>query len=431
MTVHLNKAGDVELVDGAFVPSPKNVSTQPIFSADQAIEKARLWIPHGADAVETDSPQLVIYPEPGKQPRLAWEVKLSTALDNQWLVLVDADSGTKILAYNQVKDVATAGSGQDLLGNQQQLNIFEDINRFVMVDTSKPMFQGGNPLPASADKGVIYIYDDKNRSTIDKGNITFAPLELASSQTPNSGWSQAAVSAATNLSATYDYYSEVHQRDSIDGNGGSMSALVRLGTNFNNAFWNGSNQIMVFGDAKAYPAALDVVGHELTHGIVDSTANFEYRNQSGALDEAFSDILGEAIEAHTFGQADWVIGAQLGTPLRSLRNPRSIINARTDDPYPATMSEFVQLPPTPAGDNGGVHINSSIINHAFYLLAEGMNGAIGLAAAEQIFYRALAAMHLAPRSQFIDARLALIQSATDIMERTQYKLGKLEKRLML
>jgi Zn-dependent metalloprotease len=413
LTVHLNKAGDVELVDGAFFPSPNKVSTQPVYTADQAIEKAQLSIPHGADAVETDSPQLVIYPEPGQQPRLAWEIKLSTALDSHWLVLVNADSGAKILAYNQVADVAIAGSGQDLLGNQQQLNIFEDINRFVMVDTSKPMFQGGSPFPISTDKGAIYVFDDKNQSAIDnEGNVDLPRiLKITSSQNPNSGWPQAAVSAAVTLSATYDYYSEVHQRDSIDGNGGSIFALVRVGNNYNNAFWNG--QIIAFGDAQAYPAALDVVGHELTHGVTTSTANLIYLNQSGALNEAFSDILGEAIEAHTFGQADWVNGAQLGTPLRSLRNPGSIINTRTGKPYPATMSEFVQLPATPKGDHGGVHINSSIINHAFYLLAEGMNGAIGIDAAEQIFYRALV-FHLVPRSQFIDARLALIQSATEI-----------------
>ncbi|MEE9425851.1 MAG: M4 family metallopeptidase [Methylococcales bacterium] len=413
LTVHLNKAGDVELVDGAFFPSPKKLNTQPIYTVNQAIEKARLSIPHGADAVETDSPQLVIYPEPGKQPRLAWEVNLSTALDNQWLVLVDADSGAKILAYNQVTDVATAGSGQDLFGNQQQLNIFKDRNQFVMADTSKPMFNGGNPLPFSEEKGAIYILDDKNQSFINiKGRVELPNIfVLASSENPNSGWPQAAVSAAFTLSATYDYYSEVHQRNSIDGNGGSIFALVRVGNNYNNAFWNG--QIIAFGDALPFAGALDVAGHELTHGVTTNTANLIYLDQSGALNEAFSDILGEAIEAHTFGQADWVFGAQLGTPERSLRNPRSITNAITGDPYPATMSEFVQLPATPEGDNGGVHTNSSIINHAFYLLAEGMDGAIGIDAAEQIFYRALV-FHLAPRSQFIDARLALIQSATEI-----------------
>ncbi|MEE9423443.1 MAG: M4 family metallopeptidase [Methylococcales bacterium] len=412
LTVHLDKSGDVELVDGAYFPSPKKLNTKPIFTAEQAIEKARSWVPHGENAALENSPQLVIYPEQDKPPRLAWEVELSAALDHQWLILVDADNGTQILAYNQINDAATAGAGQDLFGNQQQLNIFEDSNQFFMADTSKPMFQGGSPFPIDEDKGAIYILDDKNQSPIDdEGNVELPQrLELTNSQNPNSGWPQAAVSAAFTLSATYDYYSEVHQRNSIDGNGGSIIALVRVGSNYNNAFWNG--QLIAFGDAQAFPAALDVVGHELTHGVTTSTANLIYRNQSGALNEAFSDILGEAIEAHTFGQADWVNGAQLGTPVRSLRDPGSLTfgNGR---PYPTTMSEFVQLPATFEGDNGGVHINSTIINHAFYLLAEGLDGAIGIDAAEQIFYRALV-FHLVPRSQFIDVRLALIQSATEL-----------------
>ena len=413
LTVHLDKAGNIELVDGAFFPTPKELNTKPAYNADQAIEKARRWIPNGADAIETDSPQLVIDPQQGKQPRLAWEVKLSAALNHQWLVLVNANNGTQILAYNQVNDVATAGSGQDLFGTQQQLNIFEQSNQFFMADTSKQMFQGGNPLPFSEEKGAIYILDDKNKSPIDDDDRIELPelFELTSSENPSSGWPQAAVSAAFNLSATYDYFSEVHGRNSIDGQGSSIIALVRVGDDYDNAFWNGS--LIAFGEAEPFAGVLDIVGHELTHGIIDNTANLIYLNQSGALNEAFSDIFGEAIEAHSFGQTDWEVGAQLGTPLRSFKDPGSKFSFFTFSGYPASMSEFVKLPATSKGDNGGVHINSSIINHAFYLLAEGMDGAIGIDAAEQIFYRALT-VYLVPRSQFIDARLALIQSATDI-----------------
>ncbi|MEE9411906.1 MAG: M4 family metallopeptidase [Methylococcales bacterium] len=412
LTVHLNKSGDVELVDGAYFPSPKKLDTKPIYTSDQAIEKARQWIPLGENASLVNPPQLVIYPEQDKQPRLAWEIKLSAALDHHWLVLVDANTSSQILAYNQTNDAAATGSGQDVFGNQQQLNIFEDSNQFFMADTSKPMYQGGSPFPISEDKGAIYILDDKNQSPFsDEGNVEFPErLELTSSQNSNSGWPPAAVSAAFNLSASYDYYSAVHTRNSFDGNGGSIVAIVRVGNNYNNAFWNG--QILAFGEAQPYAGALDIVGHELTHGIIDNTANLISLNQPGALNEAFSDIFGEAIEVHTFGQTDWVTGGQINTPFRSLRDPRSL-TFRNGRPYPASMSEFVELPPTSEGDNGGVHINSTIISHAFYLLAEGLNGAIGINNAEQIFYRALV-FHLVPRSTFIDTRLALIQSATEI-----------------
>ena len=411
LTVHLNKTGDVELIDGVFFPTPRKLSIIPVYSEIQATENARLAIPHGASASESNSPRLVIYPEQGKQTQLAWEIKLSAGLNHQWLVLIDAHNGNEILAYNLANDAATTGSAQDLFGNQRTLNIFEESSQFFLADTSKPMFKGGSPFPLTSETGAIYILDDNNQSTIDSDGEVELPerLALASSQNRNS-WPADAVSAAFSLSETYDYYSEVHSRNSIDGNGGSIFALVRVGTDYFNAFWNG--QIIAFGDAVPFAGALDVVAHELTHGVIQNTSNLIYLNQSGALNEALCDIFGEATEAHTNSQADWVIGAQLGTPLRNLRDPGAL-NFSRNRPYPATMSDFVQLPPTPEGDLGGIHINSTIIGHAFYLLAEGLNGAIGINDAEQIFYRAMT-LHLVPRSEFIDTRLAVIQSATEI-----------------
>ena len=144
---------------------------------------------------------------------------------------------------------------------------------------------------------------------------------------------------------------------------------MRVGDDYDNAFWNGS--LIAFGDAKPFVGALDVVGHELTHGIVDNTADLIYRNQSGALEEAFSDIFGEALEAHTFGQADWEVGAQVGTPLlnRSLRDPASRPISPDSRAYPASMSGFVKLPATFKGDNGGVHINSKHHQSCFLLVS--------------------------------------------------------------
>lgn len=411
LTVHINEDGDVELVDGMFYPSPKKLSTTPIYTATQATETAHASIPQGIITTEINPPRLVIYPEHGKQPRLAWEVTLSASLNHQWLILVDAHTGKQILAYNQVKDAATTASAEDVFGNQQQLNIYQADNQFFMADTSKPMFQGGSPFPVTSNTGAIYILDDKNQATITKdGDVEFPDrVALASSLTRNR-WPRDAVSAAFTLSATYDYYSQVHSRNSLDGNGGSILAVVRVGKNYANAFWNG--QVIGFGDAIPFAGALDVVGHELTHGVIDNSSNLIYRNQPGALNEALADIFGEAIEAHTFGQADWLSGNQLGFTIRNFRNPGALTSS-AGVPYPASMSEFVNLPTTPESDQGGIHINSTIITHAFYLLAEGLNGAIGINDAEQIFYRAMV-FHLVPRSRFLDARLAVIQSAKEI-----------------
>ena len=164
--------------------------------------------------------------------------------------------------------------------------------------------------------------------------------------------------------------------------------------------------LLLFGDALPFAGALDVVGHELTHGVIHHSADLVYRDQPGALNEAFADIFGEMIEARTTGSTDWLLGQALGDRrfMRNMANPAAF-------GQPATMSDFVELPLDQ--DNGGVHVNSGIINRAYYLLAAGLDGAIGLRDAERIFYRALT-VYLTRNSQFIDARLACIQAAEDI-----------------
>lgn len=141
-------------------------------------------------------------------------------------------------------------------------------------------------------------------------------------------------------------------------------------------------------DQVMHARALDILGHELTHGITQHSAGLMYSDQPGALNEAFSDIFGQAVEARVEGQADWLVGDGLGSPLRDMRNPRSL-NVVPGRPYPSRMSEIVGpgdplLDRLPGRDNGGVHVNSSIVNRAFYLLAEGLPGAIGMEDAARI-----------------------------------------------
>jgi Zn-dependent metalloprotease len=188
---------------------------------------------------------------------------------------------------------------------------------------------------------------------------------------------------------TYDFYRDVYGRDSVDGQGLGLVSSVHYGVRYENAFWTGTQ--MVYGDGGdqifvdgAFTRALDVIAHELTHGVTQFTAGLEYSLQPGALNESFSDVFGCLVKQYAAQQqADedetkWLIGAgalmpRWGRALRSLKAPGT---AWEGDDQPSNMDGYVDLPDNndPNNDNGGVHINSGIPNHAFYLAATALGG---------------------------------------------------------
>ncbi len=187
------------------------------------------------------------------------------------------------------------------------------------------------------------------------------------------------------LGATFALYSEVYGRDSIDGKGLPLDGTVHYETGYDNAFWNGER--MVFGDGDGqvfgrFTIAVDVIGHELTHGVTQYTAGLVYKDQSGALNESISDVFGSLVlqYAHqqTAAQASWLIGQGLftkqvhGVALRSMKAPGTAYDDPVlgKDPQPATMADYVDT----SDDDGGVHTNSGIPNHAFYLVATKLGG---------------------------------------------------------
>lgn len=405
--LHLDEEGSVYLLDGAYVPTPKLASVQPVVSSKEAVRRVRTIVPDGARA-EVSRPELILYAPGTRDPRLAWRVETASALDQRWLVVLDAVNGAKLLAYNQAFHAAVPGFDRDLAGKARDFGVWREGGSYYLVDTSKPMYDPTSvpPLPAST-RGAIFLFDLQNQDDPSKAR-------LVTSRSARS-WDPAdAVSAAFGLSSSYDYFLEVHGRNSIDNAGGSLYAFVRFDRGLQNALWNG--EAMLFGDARPYAGAYDVVAHELTHGVTQHTARLIYQDQPGALNEAFSDIFGQAVEARIEGSADWIVGDDLGSPIRSMKNPGDFEIAGR--PYPSKMSERVEpgdpwLDQIPGRDSGGVHVNSGIVNRAFYLLAEGLPGAIGMEDAERIFYRALT-LHLTGNAQFLDARLACIQSAREL-----------------
>ena len=390
LIVHLDAAGRVELVDGGHVPSPRRISRKPAISATDAIKRANM---NGASA---GPPQLIVHARNGRRPRLAWKMTISESLVRQWIVVVDAMTGAVLQRFNNVKTAAVTGSGIDLSGATRTLRLWQEGSTFYMLDTSKAMFDptSGPPSPQTT-RGGIFVSDFLH------GERQFSLVRSASA---NSWPVRDSVSAAFWLAQTYDYYLARHGRNSIDGNKGTIAAAVRYGVAYLNAFWVDEQQLMVFGDGQTFAASLDVIAHEMTHGVTNHSANLVYEGQSGALNEAMSDVFGEMAEANFYGTNDWLIGTHIGGSgaIRSMSDPRLFGD-------PAKMSQFVHT----TDDNGGVHINSGIINRAFYLLAQGMQGAIGRTDAERIFYRALT-QHLTKDSQFIDARIAAITSAQEL-----------------
>jgi Zn-dependent metalloprotease len=228
---------------------------------------------------------------------------------------------------------------------------------------------------------------------------------------------------------TYDLFSNIYGRNSIDNNGLELDSTVHYEKGYDNAFWDG--QQMVYGDGdedlpadqrlfNRFTAALDVIAHELTHGVTQYEANLNYVSQAGALNESISDVFGSLAKQYQRGQtadqADWIIGEGLFTPnvngvgIRSMKSPGSAYDDPVlgKDPQPMHMDHYVNT----LEDNGGIHINSGIPNHAFYIVAREIGG-FAWEKAGAIWYRALTEK-LKLDSNFTDAANLTYQAAADL-----------------
>jgi len=227
---------------------------------------------------------------------------------------------------------------------------------------------------------------------------------------------KAADEAYDGLGDTFGFFLEVYGRDSIDDEGMPLRGVVHFGEQFANAFWDGRR--MVFGDGDGVilgrmTRSLDVIGHELGHGVTEAEAGLEYWGQSGALNESMSDVFGSLVEQRKRNQkadaADWLIGNEVWTPkikgdaLRSMKAPGQAYDDPLvgKDPQPAHMRDYVET----VDDNGGVHINSGIPNHAFYTTATKLGG-FAWERAGRIWYESLQHPALKPTTGF--ARFARI-----------------------
>lgn len=225
----------------------------------------------------------------------------------------------------------------------------------------------------------------KQRTMYDAANTETLPGRVVRSEGGDPVNDPSVNEAYDSLGYTFDFYLDIYQRNSIDNAGLPLNATLHYGTSYDNAFWNGEQ--MVFGDGdrilfNRFTTSVDVIGHELTHGVTGSEVNLTYQGQSGALNESISDVFGSLVKQYHLKQsadkADWLIGAGLlapgvsGVALRSMKEPGTAYDDKTlgKDPQPADMQHYMQT----LQDNGGVHINSGIPNRAFYLVATTLGG---------------------------------------------------------
>ncbi|HEX5690596.1 MAG TPA: M4 family metallopeptidase, partial [Roseiflexaceae bacterium] len=366
-----------------------------------------------------------------------------TAVNGQFRPGIDTTTKPSITA-RQAEDTALAdlrdvqldseeraGVSTDVLHDKTRLVVFVDragratLSWQVTIMSSAPLGQWRYFIHAGRAL-VVYrsntVAEAKNRLTFTADNTTDIPgrLLIQEGERSRDEIAQAAHDAAGKV---YDYYFNTFRRDSIDGQGGEMVSTVHFGSDprdAENAAWVGEAQQMIYGDGgrifQPLAYGLDVVGHEFTHGIIDGTAGLVYEAQPGALNESYADVFGAMID-----RANWTVGETIVKPgrfplpyIRSLEDPSAGGNYDPNNPLqgigqPTTVDEYANLPISRRYDNGGVHINSGIPNHAAYLLAQ----AITREKTEQIYYRTMT-QYLTPEAEFLDAANLTARAATEL-----------------
>ena len=284
------------------------------------------------------------------------------------------------------------------------------------------------------------VHTAKDIATYDANNVSYnspsMPGTLLCTETQNNCGDSAAQDAHDGASDVYDYYQTKFGRDSLNDGGMQLVSSVHVQSNWNNAAWYNNQMIYGDGDGSTFSPLsgdLDVVAHELTHGVTNFTSNLLYQNESGALNEGMSDIFGASAEAWVEGginSTTWLLGEDIYTPgtpgdaLRYMDNPTA--DGSSADYYPER--NYPSCSPNQFNDYCGVHTNSGIANLAYVLLVEGgthprgktsvnVTG-IGLSKAEQIFYRANT-VYMTASTNFAGARTATAQAAVDLYGTTE------------
>ncbi len=385
------------------------ISINPGIGKEQALEIAKNDFMREEHRVWGE-PELVIFPAE-KEYYLTYQVRLAK-FDILMVYFINAWTGEILFKYNDVKTDATIGLGTGTLSDQKKMSTEYKSNLYYAIDIMRPAkLITGN---LNNTENVYYAY-----YITDMDNI----------------WTDGtAVDAHAYLGWVYDYYYLIHNRKGMNNANMQQVICIHVGTNFQNAFYTPETDWIYFGDrdpASEYPTAtaLDVVAHEFTHGVTQYSSNLTYAFESGALNEALSDIMGVSCEffhqpeGYGYLKAEWWEGEDYHKsfqPGRDLSDPsRLYVIPQWGWRYPDHYSTRYILPYD--FDNGGVHINMTIVTHWYYLLANGGTNktsnqsvsGIGITKAEKIAYRGWV-YYLVPSSNFAHARSATYQAAVDL-----------------
>ncbi len=407
LIVHFNGDGSIESVNGRYFPTPQ-METTAALTKEAAIAAAENNLKEYT--ATTATAELMIYAK-GVQLLLVYAVKLPSYEKPNMVIFIDAQNGNVIKVDDGLRyDGPVVGSGLGLNGASKSVHTYLSGGKYYMIDASLPMFVA----PIDSFQGVIDTYDALNDTA---GNgYTKASRIVDPNNDNNFNDNQrlkAAVDAHYFSREVYSIYRSRFNRSSFDNKGGTLINVLHYNINYNNAFWNGS--FMTYGDGdgtrfSSLAGGFDVIAHEMTHGVTEKTANLIYELQSGALNEAVSDIFAVIADS-----SNWLLGEDVFTPgiagdaLRNIQDPHNGKPSTDPDWQPSNMNEFVVLANDANHDHGGVHINSGIINKSFYNLAT----AIGRTKGGLIWYRALT-VYLTNNSQFLDARNACLSAAKDL-----------------
>jgi Zn-dependent metalloprotease len=318
------------------------------------------------------------------------------------LIFVDAATGNILGKREVIHETNATGTAQTAYSGSQTITTDFTGSNYRLRETGRGGGINTYNLQTSTNYSTAIDFTDADNNW---NNINAAKDEYAT----DAHWG---------TEMTYDYYFQKYGRNSIDNAGMALNSYLHYSVGYFNAFWDGSR--MTYGDGSSLNGnrpltALDVCGHEITHGVTQRTSNLVYSYESGAMNEGFSDIFGTAIEAFARPtNTDWLIGGDFYT-IRNMSNPNAFNHP---DTYMGTYWY------SGGGDNGGVHYNSGVLNYWFYLLTVGGSGVndhnvsynvsgIGMDKAAAIAYR-LNTVYLVSTSQYYDARILGIMAAEDL-----------------